>query len=170
MAGPEQEPFAPDALTASVTARVREVMAEAEAAAERLRREVEEATVRRAAEVRTAAEEEAERIRRTAEQQAEAYLAEARRRADAHVAQRVERLADLTDGLLARAEALSVQLDAAGEARRAVEELVVAVRDAARAALEDTGAPPDAPAPMVRPVRRGERPRAVPDLPLKEEL
>jgi uncharacterized protein Yka (UPF0111/DUF47 family) len=120
-------------MTAAVTAQVSAILEAAERAADELQQEVEAELVRQATEMRRAAERDAAAIRE-----------QARAAADAMTRERVQRLAQLSDDLLARAEAVLGQLEQAGTARRALEELVTALGAAAQAAarsVDDAAAP-----------------------------
>lgn len=117
--------------TSSVGARVEEIMASAQRAADDLQREVEDATARRAAEVRLAAETEAQR-----------HLADARGRVDAFAEARIRRIVELTAELTAAAEGIAGRLGDAVEMRRQVDELISALGTAAQQAAREADRPP----------------------------
>lgn len=141
---PRAHDLSAEQIAASLAARVRDIVSDAEASAQRVRREVEAEIARQAAADRAAAEEDARRIRREAEAEAERYLAESRRRADAFAGGRIQRLQQLSGALEERAEAIVGQLDAAEEVRRRLDDLLRAI---ARA-IEETAA--EATRPTVR--------------------
>jgi hypothetical protein len=128
-------------LTASVGARVEEIMASARQAGEALQREVEEAAARRAAEVRLSAEEDARQVLAAAQDQAQRHLEESRRRVQAFADARVRRIAELTDALTAAADGLPEKLAEATQVRRQVDELIVALGAAAEQAAREAGRP-----------------------------
>ena len=134
-----------DSSTASVTdavnAHVAQIVGAAERAALDLQREVERESARRAASVRLEAEEDADRIRAAAEHEAQAYLDDTRLRIDAFASARVERITELTDALLARAEAIQVRLDDAIDLEGQLRDLVSALGAAARAAAAEGSRP-----------------------------
>jgi F-type H+-transporting ATPase subunit b len=128
-------------LSASVGARVEEIMASARQAAEALQREVEEAAARRATEVRLEAERDAQRIREQAQAEAGRHLAEAHARVQAFADARVRRITELTDALIAAAETIPTRLGEAVDVRRQVDELIVALGAAAEQAAREAGRP-----------------------------
>lgn len=128
-------------LTASVGARIEDIMTSARQAAEALQREVEEASARRATEVRLEAEEDARRIRAAAEAEAQRHLEDARRRVQAFADARVRRIAELTDELVAAADGLPAQLDGALAVRRQVDDLIAALGTAAEQAAREAARP-----------------------------
>jgi hypothetical protein len=143
----EPEPGAAPAIAGAVTAQVQVILEAAERAAAEIQREVDEETARRAAEVRLAAERDAERIRSAAEAQAGAYLLEARQAVDAFARERLERLARLTDDLLAGSQAVLGRIDEAAQARRALDELMAAIVATAEATAHVAAEPPRVGAP-----------------------
>jgi len=128
-------------LTASVGARVEEIMATARQAAEALQREVEEAAARRATEVRLEAERDAHHIRAQAEADAARHLEEARRHVQSFADARVRRISELTDELIAASENIPGRLDEAANVRRQIDELIVALGAAAEQAAREAGRP-----------------------------
>lgn len=128
-------------VTAAVNAHIAQIVDAAERAAVDLQREVEQESARRAAAVRLEAEEDADRIRGEAEQEAQAYLDDTRLRIDAFASARVERITELTDALLARAEAIQVRLDDAIDLEGQLRDLVSALGAAARAAVAEGSRP-----------------------------
>ncbi len=130
-----------DTVTAAVQAHVAQIVGAAERAAIDLQAEVEHESTRRASAVRLEAEEDAARIRRHAEAAAEAYLQEARLRIDAFASARVERIAELTDALVAQAGAIQARLDDAIDLEGQLRDLVSALGAAARAATAEGARP-----------------------------
>jgi hypothetical protein len=105
------------------------------------------------------AESDAQILRREAEAEALQYLDEAKRRADALVSDRFERLSDLSDAIVDRAETVVDRLDGADALRRQLDMLVEALGETAeRIAREATGGPEYTAAPRV--ARPPERPAA----------
>lgn len=130
-----------------------------------------------------AAEDHAERIQRDmqaqrnlAESEARRHLADAQRRADSVADQRIQRLRELTDGLLERAETLAREFDAFSEAlvraTAAVEtggELATAPEPAAERARAPGPATEYARGPQPEPIRLPPRLRPVgPPVPERE--
>lgn len=76
-------------------------------------------------------EAEAARIRFETRAEADRLLAEARREADALVAERRRRIAELSDEIVARSEAVAARLEDAAPIRRSFDNLVGALGDAA---------------------------------------
>lgn len=137
-----QPPSTPDQVAQAVNAHVREIMATAERAAAELRAEVEGEALRLAAQIRADAERDAQRIRDDARAAAEAHLQDALARVQAFADGRITRLDELAGDLLAKAEAIDVRLDEAVGLRRELEDLVSALRAAARRATAEAGRPP----------------------------
>jgi cell division septum initiation protein DivIVA len=141
-------------LTASVAARVQSVLHVAEREASDLRREVEASAERQAAEILVEADRQAERLLQQAADACESYLQDSRARIDAYVAERVQRVHEATERLLAAAESIALRLDQAGEVRRGLTELIESLGAAAVEAAREGAAPapllpdpPDAPRP-----------------------
>lgn len=128
-------------LTASVGARVEEIMASARLAGEALQREMEAAAAQRAAEVRLAADTDARQVLAAAQAEAQRHLDESQRRVQAFADARVRRIAELTDGLMAAAEGLPEKLAEATRVRRQVDDLIVALCAAAEQAAREAGRP-----------------------------
>jgi hypothetical protein len=141
-AGASPEPGVAPAIAGAVTSQVQVILEAAERAAAEIQREVEEETARRAIESRLAAERDAARIRSAAEAQASAYLLEVRQAVDAFARERMERLARLTDDLLAGSQAVLGQIDEAAQTRRSLEDLMTAIAATAEAAAHVAAAEP----------------------------
>ena len=95
--------------------------------------------------------DEAERIRREAEEYAEA----ARRRADAFAEARIRRLRELSDRLIATAEAVDRRFGEALAIKEQLDELAVALGAAAQRAARELGEPAprrEEPDPPSRPI------------------
>lgn len=86
---------------------------------------------RRVSSILDAVEREAARLREDATEEAGRYLDYSRRRADALVADRQRRIAELSDEIMAKAEAVVGKLDDAAPVREGFESLVRALGDAA---------------------------------------
>jgi hypothetical protein len=113
------------------------------------------------------AEREAELIRRDSQAEGDRIVEDARRRADELVAERLQRLADLSDGIVERSEMLFNEMDAAGHVKRQLDGLLRSLgemaetvaresagrRPASRPAAHSARAPvpPAAPAPAIAP-------------------
>lgn len=104
---------------------------------------------RRVGAILDAVEREATRLREEARGDAARYLGDARRQADALVAERRQRIAELSDELVAKSEAVVSRLDDAEPVRDGFENLVRALGDAAERLAEE--ADPEAPAPDIPP-------------------
>lgn len=86
---------------------------------------------RRVGSILDAVEEEAARLREEARAQADLCLDQARRRADELVAERQRRIAELSDELVFKSEAVVARLDDAAPVRQGFENLVRALAAAA---------------------------------------
>jgi hypothetical protein len=93
---------------------------------------------RRVASILDAVEREAERLREEAREEAAQYLEQAKLRADALVTQRQRRIAEVSDELLAKAEAVVGRLEDAAPVRDGFENLVRALGDAAERLSRET--------------------------------
>jgi hypothetical protein len=85
------------------------------------------------------AEREAELIRRDAQGEADRIVEEARRQADNLVAERVQLLADLSDGIVERTEMLFDRIDSAGHVKRQFDDLLRSLGEAADGVARDAG-------------------------------
>jgi hypothetical protein len=77
------------------------------------------------------AEREAELIRREAQAEGDRIVDEARRRADELVAERMQLLADMSDGIVERTEMLFDRIDATGHVKRQFDDLLRSLGEAA---------------------------------------
>jgi vacuolar-type H+-ATPase subunit H len=123
------------------------------------------------------AEREADTIRREAQAESERILDEARVRADELVVERMQRIAELSDGIVEQTEMLFDRMDAADHVRRQLDGLLRSLGEAAEAVSREASARrPAAPrspshhhAPARRvppaPAPRAEAPRAEPPAP-----
>ncbi|HEY6761292.1 MAG TPA: hypothetical protein VI318_17470 [Baekduia sp.] len=131
-----------DELAASLTSRVRDLLADAERSASHIRMDADAEAQERSLEIRYAAERDAERLLRRAEREAADYLEEARRRIDAFAAGRARRISAAADRLLAHAEALADRAQRAGRLHRGIEEVVDALAAAAEAVAAEASRDP----------------------------
>jgi hypothetical protein len=109
------------------------------------------------------AEREAELIRREAQAEADRIVDDARRRADELVAERMQLLADMSDGIVERTEVLFERIDAAGHVRRQFDDLLRSLAEAAESVARDSGvrrAAPRSSAHVPRPSTHAPRPPA----------
>ncbi len=97
---------------------------------------------RRVGAILDAVEREAARLREEAQADAARYVEEARRRADALVVERQRRIAELSDDLMAKSEAVVARLEDAAPVREGFEHLVRALGDAAERLSEEADAEP----------------------------
>lgn len=124
--------------------------------------------------IRHQAEQEAQAKRRQTEEEVERYAEAKKREADELLAQRLQRIADVSDGLVERSERITSRLDEAEDLKRKMQGLVEALGDAAEDLAREM-AQPDRPAlSVVRAERaaaeeRPESPKA-PDRGVEPEL
>lgn len=102
---------------------------------------------RRVSSIFDAVEHEAEGLRAQAREEARSYLVDAQRRADDLVRRRQERIGELSDELLQKAEAVVSRLDSAAPVRQGFESLVRALGDAAERLSGEISDPAAIPAP-----------------------
>jgi len=100
------------------------------------------------------AERQAEQIRREAQAEGDRLIEDARSRADDLVAERVQLIADLTDGIVERTEALFDRIDATGHVKRQFDDLLRGLGDAAENLAREAGSR--------RPVSRASAQTALP--------
>jgi hypothetical protein len=112
----EKEAGSEASVASEVTERVHAIITAAENVANAIRHDV---------------AQEAEVRRREAEAEAQRYLEEARRKADVLAADRARRMAELSDTIIERTEALLGRLDGAEDVKRQLESLVRALGEAA---------------------------------------
>jgi hypothetical protein len=140
---PENFDYLQDHLSGEVGERVRSVISAAESAADVIRQE---------------AEQEIAARRRLAEAERQRYLDAARHEADELLRRRIQRMTELSEGLVEGAERLLGRLEGAQDLRRELDRTVTALAEAAeRLANENRFAgpapspPPAAPAPPPEP-------------------
>ena len=85
------------------------------------------------------AEREAELIRREAQAEGDRIVDEARRRADELVAERMQLLADMSDGIVERTEVLFDRIDATGHVKRQFDDLLRSLGEAAENVAREGG-------------------------------
>ena len=85
------------------------------------------------------AEREAELIRREAQAEGDRIVDEARRRADELVAERMQLLADMSDGIVERTEMLFDRVDATGHVKRQFDDLLRSLGEAAESVARESG-------------------------------
>lgn len=165
--------FGASELTASVAARVQDILASAHETAEGVREQAAAATRDMLAQAQATVDRDTERIRRDVEARAAQYLAECHRRVDAFADARVRRLRELSDSLIEQTDALhgrfaqvvrlSEQLDsllaslggAAEQTAREVRRPEISLPTMAQFHGETPGGPPDRPAGL-RPASAGD--------------
>jgi hypothetical protein len=156
-----------EALAASLTERVRAIMAAAERSAGELRARADADAEERARDVRRAAEQDAERLLRRAEREAAQYLEGAIRRVDAFAAGRARRISTVADQLIAHTEPLAERAARAGRLTHGIDAVVDALAAAAEAVAAEAQRPPielpSARPPTAAVTRLTTRPHAVPD-------
>jgi phosphoglycolate phosphatase-like HAD superfamily hydrolase len=137
---PENFDYLQDHISGEVGERVRGIISAAEGAAEVIRHE---------------AEQEIAARRRLAEAERQRYLDAARHEADELLRRRIQRMTELSEGLVEGAERLLGRLEGAQDMRRELDRSVTALAEAAeRLANENrmvAPAPPPAPAPATAP-------------------
>ena len=106
----------------------------------------------------SAAESEAAGLVRDAEREAELIRREAQAEADAIVAERLQLLADLSDGIIERTEALFDRIDAAGHVKRQIDDLLRSLGEAAENVSREAGIRRSTP----RPAAHAPRPPVAP--------
>jgi hypothetical protein len=114
------------------------------------------------------AEQYAASRRREADEESEQRLREARERADRMVQERVLRMSELSDSIVARSESVLERLGQTDEVRRQLDELVRSLGQAAQQLSDELGEgppervapmpPPGEPRPALRPVESPEEP------------
>ena len=153
MAEPAEAHYTQEPVSSELGERVRAIVAAAEGMANAVREE---------------ADQYAEARRREAEEEAGQRLREARERADRLVQERLLRMSELSDSIVARAEAVLDRLGAAEEVRRQLDQIVSSLGDASQqlsdeqASLADVSPmpPPGEDRPPLRPVEPLEQPQS----------
>ena len=101
----------------------------------------------------SAAETEAAGLVRDAEREADLIRREAQAEADALVAERLQLLADLSDGIIERTEMLFDRIDAAGHVKRQIDDLLRSLGEAAENVSREAGTRRTAPRPATHTTR-----------------
>jgi vacuolar-type H+-ATPase subunit H len=125
VAEPAEAHFPQEPVSSELGERVRAIVAAAEGMASSMREE---------------AEQYAEARRREAEEEAGQRLREARERADRLVQERLLRMSELSDSIVARAEAVLDRLGAAEEVRRQLDQIVNTLGDTAQQLSDEQSA------------------------------
>ncbi len=105
------------------------------------------------------AEREIELMRREAQAEADRIVEDARRQADELVAERMQLLAEMSDGIVERSEMLFERIDATGHVRHQFDELLRSLGEASESVARESGARRAAPRPAAH------VPRAAPHVP-----
>jgi hypothetical protein len=135
-------------LTNSIAPRIKAVLTAAEQTAALVAQEAESEASRRTNEVMAGAYADAERIRREATRRVEEYLAASRRRIDAFATARIERISELTEGVIEASTSIQDRFEQAAAIQREVHTMVEALGTVAEAvAREASQASPTLPAP-----------------------
>ena len=143
-----------DLVSTSIVPRIKAVLTAAEQTAAIVAEEAETEAGRRTAEILAAAEIDANRIRHEATRRVEDYLAATRRRIDGFAAARIERITELTEGLLEAAESIQERLEQATHVQQQVHAMIEALGNVAEAVAQEVAQPsPTLPQPPSGPVR-----------------
>jgi hypothetical protein len=135
-------------LTNSIAPRIKAVLTAAEQTAALVAQEAESEASRRTSEVIAGAYADAERIRREATRRVEEYLAASRRRVDAFATERIERITELTEGVIEASSSIQDRFEQAAAIQREVHTMVEALGTVAEAvAREAAQASPELPEP-----------------------
>lgn len=135
----EDRPRHQQPIAADVANRVRQIVSSAERVAAEIQSAADERAQRQSADVRAEAEADAARIRRDAEATVQSWLDESRERIDALTRQRIARMDHLTQDLIAHCEAIQVRFAAATTIRTQVQEVLVALGNAAEQLSREAG-------------------------------
>lgn len=99
------------------------------------------------------AEREAELMRREAQTEGDRIVDDARRHADELVAERMQRLAELSDGIVERSEMLFDRMDAAGHVKRQLDGLLRSLGEVAETVARESAGRRPPPRPAVHTAR-----------------
>lgn len=155
-----------DLVSTTIVPRIKAVLTAAEQTAAIVAEEAESEAGRRTAEILAAAEADANRIRREATRRVEDYLAATRRRIDAFAAARIERITELTEGVLEAAESIQERLEQATQVQQQVHAMIAALGNVAEAVAQEVAEPsPTLPQPPTAPAGQGNGRVAPPTLP-----
>lgn len=130
-----------DFVSTTIAPRIKAVLAAAEQTAVIVAEEAETEAGRRTAEILAAAEADANRIRHEATRRVEDYLAATRRRIDGFAAARIERIAELTEGVLEAAESIQERLEQATHVQQQVHAMIEALGGVAEAVAQEVAQP-----------------------------
>ncbi len=145
-------------VAASVGRQVEAIVSAAERAASEVAKEVETSAMERAREILEGAQSEADRVIQEAAARCTEYLDTSRQRIDDFAAARIQRLTELTDGIIAVAGSIEERYERAEIIKRQLEELISTIGAVAEAVAQEVAAPnPELPQAPAR--QSGERPR-----------
>ncbi len=160
-----------DLVSTSIVPRIKAVLTAAEQTAAIVTEEAETEAGRRTAEIVAAAQLDANRIRHEATRRVEDYLAATRRRIDAFATARIERITELTEGVLEAAESIQERLEQATQVQQQVHAMIEALGNVAEAVAQEVATPsptlPQAPSAPVVPPGSNNGHSAVADAELK---
>lgn len=128
-------------VSTTIVPRIKAVLTAAEQTAAIVTEEAETEAGRRTAEILAAAEADANRIRHEATRRVEEYLALTRRRIDGFAAARIERITELTEGVLEAAESIQERLEQATHVQQQVHEMIEALGNVAEAVAQEVAQP-----------------------------
>jgi hypothetical protein len=124
-------------VTNSIVPRIKAVLTAAEQTAALVAEEAESEAGRRTSELLAVADADAERIRREATRRVEEYLAASRRRIDAFATARIERITELTEGVIEAAASIQERFEQAATIQREVHTMVEALGTVAAAVASE---------------------------------
>lgn len=124
-------------VTNSIVPRIKAVLTAAEQTAALVTEEAESEASRRSSELLAVADADAERIRREATRRVEEYLAASRRRIDAFATARIERITELTEGVIEAAASIQERFEQAASVQREVHAMVEALGAIAEAVASE---------------------------------
>jgi hypothetical protein len=124
-------------VTNSIVPRIKAVLTAAEQTAALVAEEAESEASRRSSELLAVADADAERIRREATRRVEEYLAASRRRIDAFATARIERITELTEGVIEAAASIQERFEQAASVQREVHAMVAALGTVAEAVARE---------------------------------
>jgi hypothetical protein len=124
-------------VTNSIVPRIKAVLTAAEQTAALVAEEAESEAGRRTSELLAVADADAERIRREATRRVEEYLAASRRRIDAFATARIERITELTEGVIEAAASIQERFEQAATIQREVHAMLEALGSVAEAVASE---------------------------------
>lgn len=128
-------------VSTTIVPRIKAVLTAAEQTAAIVTEEAETEAGRRTAEILAAAEADANRIRHEATRRVEEYIALTRRRIDGFAAARIERITELTEGVLEAAESIQERLEQATHVQQQVHDMIEALGNVAEAVAQEVAQP-----------------------------